>query len=469
MSQDPSFPRFSCRQLVAGAAAFDTGLTVSGWVRSRRGSKKFSFITLNDGSHHETMQVIADGGLANYEDILKLTVGASVTVKGQLKESPGAGQAFEIHADSVEIHGLADPEKYPIQKKSSTLEHLREHAHFRPRTATFLAISRVRHALYTALHREFTRQEFYWVPTPLITSLDGEGAGESFQVTTLDLAAIPKNGNNEVDFSQDFFGKPAMLCVTGQLEGEAYALGLGRIYTFGPTFRAENSNTSRHLAEFWMVEPEMAFFDRDQLIAFEESFFKTVIGDVLSQCEGELSQLAELWNPGHMDDVRRVVDTPFARCTYTEAVAILENCGQDFEVKPSWGVDLGAEHETFLVDQHFKAPLFVTDYPKDFKAFYMYQNDDGKTVRGVDLLFPRIGEVAGGSEREYRLDKLEARIAELGLDTKELEWYLDLRRFGTTPHAGCGFGFERILTWLTGMGNIRDTIPFHRAPGDLRF
>lgn len=469
MTHDPSSPAVSCRQLMAGTIPFDSAITVSGWVRSRRGSKKFSFITINDGSHFENMQVIADGGLANYDEILKLTVGASVSITGQLKESPGKGQSFEIHASEVTVHGLADPEKYPIQKKSSTLEHLREHAHFRPRTATFLAISRVRHALYTALHREFTRREFYWVPTPLITSLDGEGAGESFQVTTMDLAAIPKDGNNQVDFSQDFFAKPAMLCVTGQLEGEAYAMGLGRIYTFGPTFRAENSNTSRHLAEFWMVEPEMAFFDRDDLIRFEEEFFKAVIGDVLGQCEGELANLAELWNPGHLDEVRAVVETPFARCTYTEAVEILEKSGQSFEVKPSWGVDLGAEHETFLVDQHFKAPLFITDYPKDFKAFYMYQNDDGKTVRGVDLLFPRIGEVAGGSEREYRLDRLETRIAELGLHTDELQWYLDLRRFGTTPHAGCGFGFERILTWLTGMGNIRDAIPFPRVPKDLRF
>lgn len=456
-------------QLVKREIEPNQNISVSGWVRTRRGSKKFSFISINDGSHPDNIQIIADGSINNYEDITKLTVGASITVVGKLVESPGSGQSFEIQANEIEIHGFADPEKYPLQKKSSTLEHLRENAHLRPRTATFLSVSRIRHALYMAIHNEFTKQGFYWIPTPIVSALDAEGAGENFQVTTLDMDQVPKDGNNKVNYSEDFFGTKTMLCVTGQLEGEAYAMGLNKIYTFGPTFRAENSNTSRHLAEFWMVEPEIAFCDLDQLIEFQTTFYKGVLQNILNTCQPDIKALEEIWKKDIIDEIKKVVEKPFAKCTYTDAIDILQKSNQKFEKKPDWGVDLDSEHENFLVLNHFKAPLFITDYPKDFKAFYMYQNEDEKTVRGVDLIFPLVGELSGGSQREHRLDRLEKRIKELDLDTENLQWYLDLRRFGTTPHAGCGFGFERLLRWVTGMGNIRDVIPFPRVPNECRF
>ena len=446
---------------------------IAGWVRTRRGSKKFSFIDLNDGSSPKGIQVIADAVLPNYEsDVARLSTGCAVRVKGTLVESPGQGQKYEIQASGITVTGWADPETFALQKKEMSYEYLREVAHMRPRTATFSSVLRVRSVVSLAIHRYFESQGFSYVHTPVLTTNDGEGAGETFKVTTLDIAKPPRTKDGKVDFSQDFFGQEAMLCVTGQLEAEALAMGLGKVYTFGPTFRAENSNTSRHLSEFWMIEPEMAFWDLDDTMELGEGLIRSVVREVFEKCEGDLEILASKADEDMRPYLRMALEKPFVRLPYTEAVEILEAAisgGKTFEYPVSWGVDLKSEHERYLCEVHFKAPTIVYDYPEELKAFYMYLNEDKKTVRAMDCLMPGIGEVIGGSQREDRLDVLEARLKAKGIDPTHLDWYLDLRRFGGVPHAGFGLGFERLLMWITGMGNIRDVIPFPRVPGSCSF
>ncbi|MCA2959306.1 MAG: asparagine--tRNA ligase [Silvanigrellales bacterium] len=448
-------------------------IAIAGWVRTRRGSKKFSFIDLNDGSSPKGIQVIADAVLPNYEtDIARLSTGAAVIVKGLLVESPGQGQRFEIQAKDIEVTGFADPETFALQKKEMSFEYLREVAHMRGRTATFSSMFRLRSVVSLAIHRFFEAQGFSYIHAPILTTNDGEGAGETFKVTTLDLNAPPRGKDGKVDFSKDFFGRESMLCVTGQLEAEALAMGLGKVYTFGPTFRAENSNTSRHLAEFWMVEPEMAFWDLDDTMALGEGLIRAVVREVFEKCEGDLEILAQKAEQDARPYLRMALEQPFVRVSYTEAVEVLQKAisgGKTFEYPVSWGGDLKSEHERYLCEVHFKAPTIVYNYPEELKAFYMYLNDDGKTVRAMDCLMPGIGEVIGGSQREDRLDVLERRMRSKGIDSTHLEWYLDLRRFGGVPHAGFGLGFERLLMWISGFGNIRDVIPFPRVPGSCLF
>jgi asparaginyl-tRNA synthetase len=426
---------------------------------------------VNDGSCLANLQVIADNGLANYEsDVKRLNVGCSVTVDGAIMASGGKGQATELRASRVEVHGWADPEAYPLQKKQHSFEKLREWAHLRPRTNTFGAIARVRNRVSHSIHQFFQEQGFLYVHTPIITASDCEGAGAMFRVTTLDADKPPRT-NGKVDFSHDFFHRPSFLTVSGQLEGEIFACALGRIYTFGPTFRAENSNTSRHLAEFWMIEPEMAFYDLSDNMALAESFLKRVIGDALRDCAEDMAFFNERIDESHtlLETLGKVVASDFIRLPYTEAVAILEKSGQTFEYPVKWGVDLQSEHERYLTEKHFQSPVILYDYPKEIKAFYMRLNDDGRTVRAMDVLMPRVGEIIGGSQREERLDVLEQRLRDSGLDPAAYWWYLDLRRYGTIPHAGFGLGLERLLLFLTAMGNIRDVIPFPRTPGSADF
>ena len=399
----------------------------------------------------------------------QITTGACLCVRGDLVPSMGSGQAVEVQAREIEIYGTADPESYPLQKKGHSMEFLREIAHLRPRTNTFGAVLRIRHAMAFAIHKFFNDKGFYYLHTPLITASDCEGAGEMFQVTTLDLDNLPRTEEGKIDYSQDFFGRQTSLTVSGQLEGELGATALGSIYTFGPTFRAENSNTPRHLAEFWMVEPEMAFYDVNDLMDLEEEFIKYLVQYALDNCQDDLAFLNKMIDPELIERLKSVVSTEFVRLTYTEGIKILEASGQKFEFPVSWGVDLQSEHERYLVEKHFGKPVILTDYPKDIKAFYMKQNDDGKTVRGTDVLFPKIGEIIGGSEREASLEKLNRRIAELKMDTTNLWWYIDTRRFGTCPHSGFGLGFERLLLFVTGMSNIRDVIPFPRTPKTAEF
>jgi asparaginyl-tRNA synthetase len=399
----------------------------------------------------------------------KVTTGSCIGVTGTLTESPGKGQQVEIHATSLKLYGTADPEAYPLQKKGHTLEFLREIAHLRPRTNTFGAILRIRHALSFAIHKYFNDHGFYYLHTPIITGSDAEGAGEMFRVTTLDAKAPPLREDGSVNFDEDFFGRETNLTVSGQLEGELGALALSRIYTFGPTFRAENSNTPRHLAEFWMIEPEMAFYDIQDNMNLAEDFLKCLIGDALENCRDDLQFLSEMYDKELIDRLNFVVDNQFERITYTRAIEILQQADVSFEFPVSWGVDLQTEHERYLVEKYFKRPVIVTDYPMAIKAFYMKQNDDGKTVRGMDVLFPKIGEIIGGSQREEDLEKLGKRIKELQLPEKDLWWYMDTRRFGTAPHSGFGLGFERLLLFVTGMGNIRDVIPFPRFPKNADF
>lgn len=439
-----------------------------GWVRTKRGNKQVKFIALNDGSTINNIQIVAEAELFNEDLMKKITTGASLGVRGQLVESLGSGQHVEIKAESIEVYGECDPMRYPLQKKDTSLEYLRTVAHMRLRTNTFGAILRVRNAMAFAIHSFFQSKGFVYLHTPLITESDAEGAGDMFQVTTLDLTKVPMH-NGKVDFSKDFFGKKTSLTVSGQLEGELGATAVGEIYTFGPTFRAENSNTPRHLAEFWMIEPEMAFCDMYETMDLEEEFVKYLVNYALEHCIDDIQFLNDKYDDGLIERLKGIISTEFVRLTYTEGIKILEESGQQFEYPVKWGVDLQSEHERYLVEKHFKKPVILTDYPKDIKAFYMKQNEDGKTVRGTDVLFPKIGEIIGGSEREASLEKLEKRIDELGMSRKNLEWYIDTRRFGTVPHSGFGLGFERLLLFVTGMSNIRDVIPFPRTPRNADF
>ena len=443
-----------------------------GWVRAKRGNKQIKFIALNDGSTVNNIQVVAD--MTNFDEALiaRITTGASISVTGNLIESVGSGQAVEIQAREIEVLGECDPVRYPLQKKNTSLEYLRTVAHLRPRTNTFGAVLRIRHAMAFAIHKFFNDKGFVYLNTPLITESDAEGAGDMFQVTTLNLENVPKKDNGTVDFSKDFFGKKTCLTVSGQLEGELGATGVGEIYTFGPTFRAENSNTPRHLAEFWMIEPEMAFYDINDNMELAEEFVKYLVQYALDNCADDLRFLNDKYDDGLIERLKSVLGIEFQRVTYTEAVEILEEAvrnGQQFEYPVHWGTDFQSEHERFLVEKHFGKPVILIDFPKDIKAFYMKQNEDGKTVRGMDVLFPKIGEIIGGSEREASLEKLEQRIDELKMSRKNLEWYIDTRRYGTVPHSGFGLGFERLLLFVTGMANIRDVIPFPRTPKNAEF
>ena len=451
--------------------AFGTTVTVMGWVRTRRGSKAVSFIALNDGSTINNIQIVVD--LAKFdEELMKdITTGACLSVEGLLVESVGSGQAAEIQATRIDVLGTCD-NTYPLQKKGHSMEFLREVAHLRPRTNTFGAVFRIRHHMAMAIHTFFHEKGFYYFHAPLITASDCEGAGQMFQVTTMNLYDLKKNEDGSIDYSDDFFGRQTSLTVSGQLEGELAATALGAIYTFGPTFRAENSNTPRHLAEFWMIEPEMAFYDLDDLTELEEEFIKYCVRWALDHCADDLAFLNKMVDPGLLERLNHVVETPFVRLPYTEGIRILEEAikgGHKFEFPVYWGCDLASEHERYLVEHHFKAPVIMTDYPKEIKAFYMKQNADGKTVQGTDVLFPQIGEIIGGSVREENYDKLMARIEELHIPMKDMWWYLDTRRYGTCPHAGFGLGFERLLLFVTGMQNIRDVIPFPRTPGNAAF
>ena len=442
-----------------------------GWVRTKRGNKQVKFIALNDGSTINNIQVVADASLFDEELFKKISTGASLAVKGNLVESVGSGQAVEIQAKEIEVYGECDPMRFPLQKKDTSLEYLRSVAHMRLRTNTFGAVLRIRHAMAFAIHKFFNDKGFVYLHTPLITESDAEGAGDMFQVTTMDLANVPMH-KGKVDFSKDFFGKKTSLTVSGQLEGELGATAVGEIYTFGPTFRAENSNTPRHLAEFWMIEPEMAFYDINDDMALAEEFVKYLVQYALDNCMDDLQFLNDKYDNGLVERLRSVLGIAFEKVTYTQAVEILEKAiseGQQFEYPVHWGTDFQSEHERYLVEKHFGKPVILIDFPKDIKAFYMKQNEDGKTVRGMDVLFPKIGEIIGSSEREASLEKLETRIDELGMSRKNLEWYIDTRRFGTVPHSGFGLGFERLLLFVTGMSNIRDVIPFPRTPKNAEF
>ena len=442
---------------------------LKGWARTRRGNKHVQFVQLNDGSNVGGIQVVFDMSKFTDEQLKPITTGASLRVVGNLVESMGKGQSMEVQAESFELYGTCDPESYPLQKKGHTLEFLREKAHLRPRTNTFGAVLRVRSALAQAIHKFFGEKGFYYLNTPLITASDCEGAGAMFQVTTLPLNDLPKDEEGNVDYSKDFFGKPTALTVSGQLEGELGATALGQIYTFGPTFRAENSNTPRHLSEFWMIEPEMAFYDINDNMDLAEEFVKYCIRYALDNCRSDIDFLAKMYDPELVSRLEFVLHNDFVRLTYTEGVDILKASGHKFEFPVEWGIDLQSEHERYLVEQHFKKPVILTDYPKEIKAFYMKLNDDGKTVRAMDVLFPHIGEIIGGSEREESFDKLNRRIEELHIPMKDMWWYLDTRRFGTVPHSGFGLGFERLVLFVTGMTNIRDVIPFPRTPGNAEF
>jgi asparaginyl-tRNA synthetase len=447
---------------------------VKGWVRTRRGNRYVQFIALNDGSCLATLQVVADATKFPEESLKDITTGASVAVRGQLVASQGKGQSVEVQAEEITVLGTADPETYPLQKRGSdqkgiSLEALRDIAHLRPRTNTFGAVLRIRHALAFAIHQYFNEHGFYYVHTPIITGSDAEGAGQMFRVTTLAPEHPPRTEDGSVDFSEDFFGKQTNLTVSGQLEGELAAMALGQVYTFGPTFRAENSNTARHLAEFWMIEPEMAFYDLQDNMDLAEDFLQSLVKYALQHCAADLQFLNDTYDKELLGRLQSVTENAFQRLTYTEAVEILKVAKQKFEFPVDWGTDLQSEHERYLVEKHFKKPVILTNYPKEIKAFYMKLDDDGRTVRAMDVLFPGIGEIIGGSQREEDLGKLEARMAEMHVPADELWWYLDTRRFGTVPHAGFGLGFERLVLFVTGMGNIRDVIPFPRYPKKAEF
>ena len=447
----------------------DTDVCVKGWVRTRRGNKHVQFVALNDGSTIKNIQIVFDMSVFTDEQLRPITTGASLCVTGRLVASMGKGQTCEIQAQTLEVYGTADPAEYPLQKKGHSLEFLREIAHLRPRTNTFGAILRVRSVLAYAIHRFFNEKGFFYLNTPLITESDCEGAGAMFQVTTLPLDNPPRTEDGKVDYSKDFFGKAAALTVSGQLEGELGATALGAIYTFGPTFRAENSNTPRHLSEFWMIEPEMAFYEIEDNMDLAEEFIKYCISFALEKAKDDIEFLSQMYDPELVERLRFVVNNKFVRLTYTEGVKILEESGHKFDFPVYWGADLQSEHERYLVEQHFKRPVILTDYPKEIKAFYMKQNEDGGTVRAMDVLFPKIGEIIGGSEREADYEKLLTRINELGIPMKDMWWYLDTRKFGTVPHSGFGLGFERLVLFVTGMANIRDVIAFPRYPGNANF
>jgi asparaginyl-tRNA synthetase len=465
-----SFTRI--KDALAGKPAIGSEITTKGWVRTRRDSKAgFSFINLHDGSCFDGIQVVAPGELDNYSsDVQKLTTGCAVECTGTLVESGGRGQKYEVQATSVTVIGWVDePETYPVQPKRHSFEFLREVAHLRPRTNTFGAITRVRHAAAQAIHRYFSERGYYWINTPIITSSDAEGAGDMFRVSTLDLANLPRDDKGQVDYSQDFFGKETFLTVSGQLNVEGYCLALSNVYTFGPTFRAENSNTSRHLAEFWMVEPEIAFADLDDLADVAEEFLKYIFAAVLEECPDDMAFFAQRIEPEAINRLQAFIEKDFVRLDYEEAIEILKSADAKFEYAAEWGLDLQTEHERYLTENHFNAPVIVMNYPTEIKAFYMRLSDDEQTVAALDVLAPGIGEIIGGAQREERLDVLERRMDELGLDKAHYDWYLDLRRYGTVPHSGFGLGFERLVNYITGMTNIRDVIPYPRVPGKADF
>ena len=443
-----------------------------GWVRTKRGNKEIAFIALNDGSTIKNIQIVVDKNSEAAEELPKISTGACIGVRGELVESVGSGQSVEIRAKEITVYGECDPVRYPLQKKDTSFEYLRTVAHLRPRTNTFGAVFRLRSQMAFAIHEYFHSKGFVYLHTPLITAADAEGAGQMFQVTTLDLNNVPRNKKGEPDYSKDFFGKQTSLTVSGQLEGELGATSLGEIYTFGPTFRAENSNTPRHLAEFWMIEPEMAFYDINDNMDLAEDFIKHLVRYALENCRDDIQFLNDRYDNELIARLEGVVNTDFVRLEYTEGIKILEEAvknGVQFEYPVFWGADLQSEHERYLVEKHFGKPVILTGYPKDIKAFYMKQNEDGKTVRAMDVLFPKIGEIIGGSEREADLKKLEDRITELKMSRRTLEWYLDTRRFCSCPHSGFGLGFERLLLFITGMANIRDVIPFPRTPKNAEF
>lgn len=448
----------------------DTEVTVKGWVRTVRNQKTFTFVELNDGSTLSNFQVVVDATLPGYDRIIeKLSTGVSVGITGVLQKSPGEKQDLELHAKEVQIIGASDPESYPLQKKRHTFEFLRSIAHLRPRTNTIGAVTRVRNALAFATHLFFQERGFLYIQTPIITASDCEGAGKMFQVTTLDQYNLPKTPDQKIDYSQDFFGTPAYLTVSGQLNAEIYASALSDVYTFGPTFRAENSNTFRHLSEFWMIEPEMAFADINDNMSNAESYLKYVLSYLLKNCPEDMQFFDKHVSSGLINRLKHVIDTPFERATYTYAVRVLEKSSKSFEFPVKWGVDLQSEHERYLTEEYFGKPVIITDYPKDIKAFYMRMNDDNKTVAAMDVLVPKIGELIGGSQREERLSNLEARLKELHMPLEPYWWYLELRKYGSVPHAGYGLGFERLIQFATGMENIRDVIPFPRYPGKAEF
>ena len=452
--------------LAEGTEAAGKKVDVKGWVRTRRGNKNVQFVALNDGSTINNLQIVFDLSKFSDEELKPITTGSSIHVQGLLVPSQGQGQSVEVQAEELEIYGTA-PSDYPLQKKGHTLEFLREKAHLRPRTNTFGAVLRIRHALAYAIHKFFNDKGFVYFHTPLITASDCEGAGAQFQVTTLPLNDLPKDKEGNIDYSEDFFGKLASLTVSGQLEGELGATALGLIYTFGPTFRAENSNTPRHLSEFWMIEPEMAFYEIADNMDLAEEFIKYCISYALEHCKDDIQFLNDHFDKELIDRLNFVINNDFVRLPYTEGVKILEESGKKFEFPVYWGVDLASEHERYLVEEHFKKPVILTDYPKEIKAFYMKLNDDGKTVRAMDVLFPKIGEIIGGSQREENYEKLSGRIKELGLTG--MDWYLDTRKYGTVPHSGFGLGFERLVLFVTGMQNIRDVIPFPRYPKNCEY
>ena len=449
--------------------SFEKEVHIKGWVRTKRGSKKIGFIALNDGSTIHNIQIVVDFPEFNEETIKQITTGSCLSVKGTLVKSEGHGQNAEIHAQQIEVYGTADPDSYPLQKKGHTLEYLREIAHLRFRTNTFGAVFRVRHTMAYAIHKYFNDNGFYYLHTPIITGSDAEGAGEMFRVSVLDNINPPKTTDGKVNYEKDFFGKETKLTVSGQLEAELGALALSEVYTFGPTFRAENSNTPRHLAEFWMIEPEMAFYDINDNMDLAEDFLKYIIRYALENSPDDLEFLNNMYDKELLERLKFIIEKEFVRTDYTEAVGILKKAGEKFEFPVKWGSDLQAEHERFLVEKHYKCPVILNDYPKEIKAFYMKQNDDGKTIRAMDVLLPRLGEIIGGSQREEDYDKLKGRINELKIPVKELWWYLETRKFGTAPHSGFGLGFERMVQFVTGMSNIRDVIPFPRTPRNAEF
>ena len=462
------------RTKVKDLLAMEAGREVlaKGWVRTKRGNKEIAFIALNDGSTIKNIQIVVDKNEKMEPVLAQIGTGACIGVSGKLVESVGSGQAVEIKAEEITVYGTCDPMRYPLQKKDTSFEYLRTVAHMRPRTNTFGAIYRLRSQMAFAIHEYFHSKGFVYLHTPLITESDCEGAGQMFQVTTLPLENVPRDKKGRIDYSKDFFGKQTSLTVSGQLEGELGATALGEIYTFGPTFRAENSNTPRHLAEFWMIEPEMAFYDIKDNMDLAEDFIKHLVSYALEHCMDDIQFLNDRYDPELVERLRSVIGTEFVRLEYTEGIRILEEAvknGVQFEYPVAWGIDLQSEHERYLVEKHFGKPVILTGYPKDIKAFYMKQNEDGKTVRAMDVLFPKIGEIIGGSEREADLAKLEKRIDELQMSRKNLEWYIDTRRFGSCPHSGFGLGFERLLLFITGMSNIRDVIPFPRTPKNAEF
>ncbi|MAD76964.1 MAG: asparagine--tRNA ligase [Rheinheimera sp.] len=460
------------KDVLAGKYQAGSQITVKGWIRTRRDSKAgISFLAVHDGSCFDAVQAVAPSDLANYEnEIRRLTTACSVIVTGVVARSEGQGQAFEIQATEVVVVGwVENPDTYPMAPKRHSMEYLREHAHLRARTNVVGAVTRVRHCLAQAVHRFFHEQGYYWISTPIITGSDTEGAGEMFRVSTLDMENLPRNDKGKVDYSQDFFGKETYLTVSGQLNGETYACAMSKIYTFGPTFRAENSNTSRHLAEFWMIEPEVAFAELKDIAQLAEDMLKYVCKAVLNERADDMAFFAERIDPTAVSRLQQLVDSSFVRMDYTDAIEILQNCGKTFQYPVQWGVDLQSEHERYLAEEHVGAPIIMQNYPKDIKAFYMRLNDDGKTVAAMDVLAPGIGEIIGGSQREERLEQFDKRLDEMGLNKEDYSWYRDLRRYGTVPHAGFGLGFERLVSYVTGVGNVRDVIAFPRTPGNADF